>query len=67
MRRSIGWFIVYALFCVGVLVSIALPAWDHDGMSVTSVFWTIVALVLAVLAGRSLRAALAASRVSPRP
>jgi hypothetical protein len=65
MRRSIAWFIVYALFCVGVLVSIALPAWDHDGVSVTSVFWTIATVVLAVLAGRRLRAALAASRESP--
>ena len=60
MRRSIGWFIVYALFCLGVLASIALPAWDHDGVSVTSVFWTIAAIVLAVLAARRLRAALAA-------
>jgi hypothetical protein len=36
-------------------------------VSVTSVFWTIVALVLAVLAGRRLHAARAASRESPRP
>ena len=67
MRRSIGWFIVYALFGVGVLVSLVLPSWYHDGATVTSVFWTVVAFVLGVLAARRLIAARAASRGAAGP
>jgi hypothetical protein len=58
---------VYTLFGVGVLVSMVLPAWYHDGASATSVFWTVVAFVLGVLALRRLIAARAALRDAPSP
>jgi hypothetical protein len=67
MRRAIGWFIVCALAGVTVLVSMALPAWAHDGLSATSVFWTVVVLVLVVLAWRRLMAARAASNAQATP